>query len=309
MKRSFKVILIILLILSFSLNVKFFLVLRDKPWFVNFSDANTRETYETVHHVKEAQKISTGKEIKVGILDKYFGFKKHNEVYVGGMDFLDDKEKFEEVDEHGFWMATTLKEIAPDVKIYALNARSTDKDKEAQAIVSAINWAIENNINILTYSGEAFTPEQREKIDGAVKKAIDHNIVTTFIHYDLPENILPYGLWTDNSEGYSRAPDVNILHYDYNVLLLFQYENYVNVGRKAQSGNDIPFFSVSSTSPVLAGFVAMLMEIKKGLPPAEYKQILMTSSREYDYKGKSIKHVIDAPKAIDYIKIHYQNTN
>jgi len=112
-----------------------------------------------------------------------------------GDNYVFEEASFEDIAEHGLWMATTLKEIAPDVEIYALCARDNDRAKEADNIAKAIGWAIENNIDILTYSGEAFRKEDRAVIDEAVHKAINNNIVTTFIHYDLPENILPTGLF------------------------------------------------------------------------------------------------------------------
>src|SRR5512141_1050662 len=121
MKRTSQITLIVVLVLSFALNVKFYLDLKNTPRYVSLSDANTRDTYETVHHIKEAQKTATGKGIKVGILDKYFGFKNNPSLYAGGKDFVNDAQAFEEIAEHGKWMATTLKEIAPGVAVYALN--------------------------------------------------------------------------------------------------------------------------------------------------------------------------------------------
>jgi hypothetical protein len=308
MKRSLVVLLSVLFVLSLLLNLKLFLDIRTQPWHVSFGNANTRDTYETVHHVRAAQQLSTGRGIKVGVLDKYFGFSKHDTLYADGKDFVDDREAFEEIDEHGYWLATTLKEIAPGVKVYALNVRCGNKGKEAQAIEDAMNWAIDNRLDILTYSAEPFDPACRPKIDSAVKKAIDHHIVTTFIHYPLPENILPHGFYASSSEeGCTRSPDVNIYHYDYNTLFLVNYEKFLSSGRKPRSGDDLPYFSLSSMSPVLAGFVAMLMEIKRDLPPEAYKQILITSSREVQYHGTTIPHVVDAQKAVEYLKNAPQN--
>ncbi len=300
--KNMQVTSTIILILSLLLNVKLFYDSRNGLKYVTFNDANERETYETVHHFKEAQKISTGKEIKVGIIDKYFGFKKHSDFYSGGKDFTNDSQAFEEIDEHGYWMATTLKEIAPDVKVFALNARSDNRDDEAQSITDAINWAIENHLNILTYSAESFSPKNRDKIDSAVKKAIEHGIVTTFINYPLPENIFPWGLFPYQGNEYSRKPDLNIYHYDFNGLLILIYNRYLESGRKPRSGDEIPYFSISSMSPVLAGFVAMMMEVKRDLSPDEYKQILIATSKEMEYKGKKIEHVVDITKALEYLK-------
>ena len=166
MKTKFLIIsLLALLMISVFFNLK-----TDDTWFISFSDANTRPTYDTFHHIKDAQRLATGKGIKIGIIGKYFGYAGHTDLYAGGKDFAGNKEAFEDIAEHGLWMATTLKEIAPDVEIYALGARVNDRAKESRNISEAIDWAIENELDILTYSGEQFRPEDRDVIDKAVHK-------------------------------------------------------------------------------------------------------------------------------------------
>lgn len=305
MTRVTVVVLIVALAASLLVNVKLFSDLKSAPRAVTFADANTRETYETVHHIREAQKTATGKGIRVGVLDKYFGFRKHASLYSGGKDFVNDAEAFEEISEHGRWMTTTLKEIAPGVEVFALNVRTGDGEKEADAVVNAINWAIEQKLDVLTYSAQPFESKYRVKIDNAVKRATQHNLVTTFIHCPLPENMLPGGLLPDDMGGNSRTPDLHVYHFDYNTLLLFMYEKYEKIresGGQPRSGDEIPYFSISSTSPVLAGIVAMMMEVNRNLPPDEYKQILIRTSKEFEYKGRTIDRVVDAPRALEYVK-------
>ena len=302
MRKILVIILILVLVLSIGFNYMLFQKGANSFSIFTFYDANTRETYETVHNIKEAQKVSTGKGIKVGILDKYFGFAKHNNLYAGGLDFTDNPNNFKEIDEHGYWMAITLKEIAPDVEIYALNARAKDKTSTAKAIAKAIDWAIENDIDVLTYSAGTFGQENKEIIDNAVKRAIENNIVTTFIHYPYTDNILPYAFLNYREGEYARKPDLSIYHYDYNALQSFTYNKYIEKGRKPKSGNDIPYFSFSSMSPVLAGIVAMMKEVDNTLAPSEYKRILIETSKEFEYKGKIIEKVVDAPAALNFIK-------
>lgn len=83
------IVLILALCSSAAFNV--YLIRRfgssDAVWNIHFPDANSRETYDTIHHVSEAQKISTGKGVKVGILDWGFGFEDHRELYEDGKDF------------------------------------------------------------------------------------------------------------------------------------------------------------------------------------------------------------------------------
>ena len=301
MKKLIKLLFFVVLIVSLIAN--FLLIKNNQSSYLAFvfNDGNIHESYETIHHIKEAQKISTGKDIKVGVIDKYFGLEKHPELYSGGIDFTENPDNLNKIDEHGYWMATTLKEIAPGVEVYALNARSNSPQKTAEAIIKAIDWAINNKIDILTYSAKKFDSQNRQLIDAEVKKAIDHNIVTTFIHYTYPDNILPYGFF-DKPESYEREPDIKIYHKDYNILNTVIYDRYMKSGQKPKSGDEIPYFSISSMSPVIAGVVAMMKEINPNLTPIEYKKILLESSKKYNYFEHQISGVLDAPAALNELK-------
>lgn len=308
MKKAVK-LMVILLITSLLLNI--FLAFKLKNHLIKtvitFNNANTRETYDTIHNIKEAHIISKAKGVKIGILGKYFGYDVHDDIYSDGRDFVNENKAFRKIDEHGYWMALTLKEIAPEAEIYALNVRSRDRDKEADAIVRAIDWAIENDIDVLTYSADAFSNKNRKKIDTAVNKAIENNIVTTFIHYSNPKNILPFGLTSYKAGIYERQPDINIFHYDYNSLRLMGYKDYMKEKNKGSHNtrDNIPYYSYSSMSPVLAGFVAILKEVNGNLSPKEYKDILIKTSHEYEFEGKKISRVADIYKAVVYIKDNY----
>ena len=122
-------------------------------------------------------------------------------------------------------MALVLKEIAPDVEIYALNISFKDEEQKTENMVKAIDWAIDHDLDVLTYSSSRFLEKNRKKLDEAVDKAMENNIVTTFIHYDHKENILPDGFFAyRGSEDYnSRKPDLDIYHFDYNTLFLKDY--------------------------------------------------------------------------------------
>ncbi len=270
-------------------------------WHIDFGDANTRDNYNTYHKISNAHKYATGKGIKIGVLDKYFGYAHNFDLYTGGKDFLNNTSDFDEIGEHGLWMSTTLREIAPDASIYALGVRSSNRTKEKEAIIQAIEWAIENEINVLTYSGPAFRLEDRPVIDSVICIAISHGIITTFIHYDLSENILPYGFFSQEAESYQREPDINIFHFDYNVLLIPRYEKWIKSGRtQTDRIGDLPYFSFSSMSPVLAGIVALVLEIKPGLTGTEIKKILNETCYQLEYDKKLINQVADAEAAVKY---------
>jgi hypothetical protein len=268
----------------------------EAPPFIRFPNANSRQNYFTIHNIWEAWEFSKGAGVKVGILDHSFGYGKHEGLYAGGENFQSDEwgEYFSESSHHGFWMASTLREVAPEVDIYALGTYSSDESAKVDAMVRAIDWAIENDLDVLTYSAARFSAENRPRLDEAVDRALEHGIVFTFIHYPHPGNLLPTWLGPRSGDD-EREPDLNILHYDYQLIFTERYLDWLERGE--ESGHR-PYLSISSTSPVTAAVVAMLKSVRPELSPAEIKQILMETSRPLTFEGRSAPRVVDAAAAL-----------
>ena len=266
-------------------------------------DANSRDTYFTLHNVAKAHEISRGKGVKVGILDNYFGYDRHPQLYAGGADFSGKDLGYLETDEHGYWMALALREIAPEAEVYALGVDFDSEEAKVRTMLDAIEWAIDNDLDVLTYSSSQFSEENEKKLNVVVDKAMERGIVTTFIHYYHPGNILPDGLFAYRGEAdYNRRePDLNILHYDYNVVIIPRYLEYLSSSEKDRANLTPPFLSISSTSPVTAGFVALMKSAKNDLPPAEYKRILMETSRNLTYRGEDCPRVPDIYEAVKLV--------
>ncbi len=278
----------------------------EKIWNINFPDANSRENYYSMHNIEEAHQISTGSGVKVGILDWGFGFEEHEGLYAGGKDFTTysyHEDNFNHTSEHGFWMAQTLKEVAPNAEVYALGTFVPDSEEEwVDAMIDAVHWAMDEGIDILTLSHQEISDENRQRFDAEIDKAVEQGIVTTFIHYDNPNNILPWGIWSDGGEEYyDRAEDINIFQYDYNTLFLDNYREAVKDPGFEGNYKDQLYTSISSMSVVTAGFVAMLEEVDDTLTPAEYKAILVETSRPMEYAGERAEHVADIEAAVWYL--------
>lgn len=298
-RNGFKVIMTAVLLLSLAGNLyQGYRGVLDSLTIIYSPSANSRPTYFDIHNIHEAHETSKGAGVKVGILDWGFGYSQHPGLYAGGMDFTNNSSNYNEKSEHGYWMAGVLKEIAPECAIYAIGAYIPDNEKAwTDALAEAVDWAIENDMDILTLSQQEISEEYRPKIDRAAEKAIAQNIVISFIHYDHPDNILPYGL--DGYCGeYSREPDVNILHYDYNLFFLSRYKEYEK-GKLDESGL---YYSMSSTAPVTAGFTAILKSIDSRLTPADCKNLLIQSSYRLEFEGTMNEHVIDIGAAVKLLK-------
>jgi hypothetical protein len=268
----------------------------EAPPVLRFPGANSRPTYFDTHDIRAAWEISRGADVKVGILDHSFGYGTHEGLYAGGANFQEGEwgASYSGNSHHGFWMASVLREVAPEVEIYALCTYSDDEASKVDAMVRAIDWAIEHDLDVLTYSARRFSEELRPKLDRAVDRALEQGIVTTFIHYPHPGNLLPS--WMGGPSGDDeRIPDVNILHYDYSVIFTRRYADWLE--RSVESGYR-PFLSVSSTSPVTAGFVAMLKSVAPSLGPQEYRRILVESSRPMVFEGQEASRVVDIAAAL-----------
>ena len=95
-----------------------------------------------------------------------------------------------------------------------------------------------------------------------------------------------------------------------NGYIIDQYKNYlqkISQGTALRSGDEIPFFSFSSMSPVLADFVAMIKELNPTYLYEDVKALLQETSYEITsiganwYEVNPCKHVVDIGKAIETI--------
>jgi len=276
-----------------------------------FSNANSRDTYFTVHNVAAAHKLTKGRGVKVGIIDWLFSYNDNQNLYSGYADITEQPNTLFESAGHGLMMATTLREIAPECEIYAINGVYYSEKGDENRIdyfEKSIDWAIQNKIDILTYSHAAFFGDECTRANFAIEKAVSFGIITTFIHNDSEHNIWPYGcMGFGNDQKFDRKPDINIYHFDYNSLFLPIYERYVqkiSSGEKITSGNDLPNFSFSLMAVVLGGFVALLKSIDNTLTTTECKDLLIktsyaiTKQSENWYDLNPCNNVVDIGKAL-----------
>ena len=63
-----------------------------------------------------------------------------------------------------------------------------------------------------------------------------------------------------------------------------------------------PFLSISSTAPVVAGFVAMLRSLDPTLSPARIKDILLASSHPMELEGRRGERVPDLGEAVNRVR-------
>ncbi len=149
---------------------------------------------------------------------------------------------------------------------------------------------------MLTYSQPKIkAAEHRQRLDAALSRAHAANLVTTFINYAHPGNILPGPLGNPSDPGFES--DINILHFDYTVLLVKEYLEFQKEPDPRK--HTPPFLSMSSTSIVVGGMVALMRSVDRSLTPVQCKRILVETSRAMNYRGQEVRHVADATAALE----------
>jgi subtilisin family serine protease len=230
-------------------------------------------------------------------MDHSFGLDSLPDLYAGGATFQEREwaASYRTRAHHGSWMARALKEIAPDVDVYALGTYDADEDRRVDAMVRALDWAVANRLDVVTYSARAFSAGSRARLDPAVQRAVAAGVVVVFLHYPHGDNLLPSAIGPRSGDD-EREPDVNIFHYDYGVLFV---EPYAALMRGDDARGYRPFLSLSSTAPVTAGLVALLKSVDPSLTPSDCRRILMDASRPFRFEGRTGARVPDALRAVE----------
>jgi len=266
---------------------------------LHVGDANSRANYFSVHNIWTAREHTTGKGVKVGILDWCFDYENQSDYYAGFEDFTGIPIPSGQGPEHGYWMATVLREIAPDAEIYALNAvsMSLSENKWVDAMVRAVDWAIEHDLDVLTLSHQRISEAARGPWDAALERAYAAGVVTTFLHTPHERNLMPGFMSKESWE--TAGFDVNIFSYDYNTLLAFHLKQYFETPELFTSGEEEFYHSASSTSPVLGGFVALLLELDPDLTPDQCREILIETSYPARFKRTPESDAALVPRVVD----------
>jgi hypothetical protein len=83
-----------------------------------------------------------------------------------------------------------------------------------------------------------------------------------------------------------------------------RYNKIIDAGQIIKSGDDVPYFSFSSMSPVLGGFIALMKERKRYLSADECRKILIETSYAITEQSRNwydlnpCDRVVDIGKAV-----------
>lgn len=256
------------------------------------------DTYFTIHNIRPAHAITLGAGIRVGILDRSFDLDSHPELYAGGENFLEESIESEANREthHGYWMALTLREIAPKAEIFALGVHTRDEEVRVEAMIRALDWAVENDLDVVTYCAGGFSEAARKALDSVVERTVEAGVVVVFVDFPHPLNLLPGGFGPTGQDG-GRDPDLNIFSHDCTAVIADQLVALADPDDDGIQRNR-PFLAIPSAGPVTAGFVALVKSMDPNASPSDVKSILREASRPLNYQGKIAPKVPDLLRAV-----------
>jgi len=255
-------------------------------------------SYMTVHNLRPAHEVTVGLGARVGILDHSFEMDTHPDLYSGGARFPEGAGAGvgEEGSFRGFWMARTVREIAPEAAIFALDIPLSEEGQRVEAIVQALQWAVENRLDVVAYCGEPLSAAAQALLDPFLEKTVQAGVVVAFVGYAHPSNLLP-GEFGPSAPDSERGPDLNIFSDDCTSLLAGRFQALVEPDddhvRRFR-----PFLARSAAGSITAGLVALVRSANPDATPEEVKAILVETSRPVVFQGRRADRVPDAHRAV-----------
>jgi subtilisin family serine protease len=229
--------------------------------------------------VAGAQKIASGRNITVAILDQ--GFNKNHPALqnrtVFPHSFIEGVDAMSEASDHGTFMAESLVHVAPDVKIMPVVICGNDHWGDADMYIRGIEYAVEKGAEIISLSHRKINEIDQPKLDEAIQNATDNGVVFVYIHYagEREDVIIP-------------CP-VEFARYNSNPELVYI------IGTRFLDRESPITWGVSQTAPIVSGVIAMMKELRPDLKPLEIKQILLASTRI----TRDGIPILDAEKALE----------
>ena len=229
-------------------------------------------------HIEEANRIATGKNVTVAILDH--GFDKYNpdlnKRVVAPHSCIEGIPALSDISDHGTEMAMDLIRVAPDVKIMPVVIYGDGNYGNADIYIKGIKYGVENGADIISLSHRAIDKKDQEELDEAIQNAADKGVTFVYINYqgEKDEVIVPCPV---EFKKYSIRTD-----------------NIYIIGTNFYNEQSPISWGVSHTAPIVSGVIALMKELKPELKPLEIKHILLESIRQ-SHDGIPI---LDAEKAV-----------
>jgi len=242
----------------------------------------------TIGADKMHEKGIYGNGVKVAIFDSGIDLDNEDIEVAGGISFVDGETSYDDINGHGTAMAGVLaaKEngkgimgIAPGIQLYSVKILNPMGQGRYSSIIAGIDWAIENDIKIISMS---FGGNQNSLIlKEAIKKATDNNILIIAASGNDGANSICY------PAAYPEVICVGAVNW-YNAIASFS-----NTGRQMDlvapgvevptvdiNGNIILATGTSASVPNITGAAALLLGEKSDLTNGQVKYLLYKNTTE-----------------------------
>jgi len=253
----------------------------------------------------------SGKGIRIGIIDS--GINPHKDLKVsGGINILDNSEDYFDGYGHGTKVAGIigaldnsygLLGVAPDADLYSIKVLKNDGKGLISDVVTGIEWAIENKMNIVNLSLQ--TNVETDILREAVKKANENNILLvassgnmggtkkddTVTYPAAYDEVISVGAINKNGERYVHSSAGKRIDISAPGELVYT---------TVQSGLYFLASGTSMSAPHVSGVAALVLQNNPKLSVEEIRKILVKSKKPLGNPHLYGKGLIDVQKAIKF---------
>jgi len=233
----------------------------------------------TFSRIHEAWELSTGRGVKVAILDWQFDMSgKEAEKYVNAVSMVPDDEIGDLKPWHGEWMAEIVHTIAPEAAIIPIRARRfADRHYEEYAI-AGIRYAADHGAAVVTNSmGEL---HQSDDLLAAIDYAETRGTIFVDVHPEIvqEEDQRKYcGVGQCDERiihtGIVSVPDHPARPKENRDLYTWPYD----LEAHWKDG-----WGYSNGPPTVAGVIALMVSVNENLSPGEIRRILIETADMHD---------------------------
>lgn len=136
----------------------------------------------------------TGQGVRVAIIDSGVN-PSHPHVggVAGGIGFRTNgvSENYLDYVGHGTAVAGAIREKAPEALLFAVKVFDQTLRTNAKTILRALEWAIENEMDVVNLSLGTFNQSYREEFERIVARATEHNVIIVAAHETAGQLLFP----------------------------------------------------------------------------------------------------------------------
>lgn len=264
-----------------------------EDWYIDFD--NIRDIYTDL--------AVRGENVNIAILDSGISFCNGRQVS-GGINIIDADSGFGDDNGHGTSMANIVASIAPNANLYSVKVLDSNGEGYYSDVIAGINWAINNDIDIICMSFGAFDYSYflEEAVnnafnDGIVMIAASGNNASDYMHYPAAYNqVISVGACDENG---------NILNFTNGKDLVDVYAPGINIVSENHRSVKL---SNKGTSVSTAQVTAVAALMKSAKPDYNIEDLYTVISHSLKMNENGIK-ILDGYNALSNMNAFLDNSD